>query len=652
MNKLQQLVERDQWAELLTASSSLSSYSIYSQIEILAFSDNQALEKASEIFNVPKEYLLFEKTRKGSSSLLGMIKIPSSYIFSVKEEFKAFHTNNSIEYDEYNDLAQNKNGSFRLIMKKQGLTLQVFPPKGIGHIVTQEEIMTALAQRQYDNINQELIRQALHTFQPVIIAPYVRSEEDDSVFTISLAKDLMEATFRFSKPTNNGRIPDLNEVVQQLKQQHNITIGIKEEYIAEALDNELYNVPIVVAEGIPPKNGIHAYIEYKFSTGADEFKYAVRSDGSINFKELNIIQNVLENDVIAIMHPATKGVVGYTILGDRLEAPDGNPAEWNIGPNVILSSDQTKALATQSGQVYLKNKQICVDPALEIPSDVGLSTGNIDFLGNVIIKGDITDGFSVISGGNIEVFGHVGKCFMFAEGNIIVHQGIQGKDDAQIECKGNLYARFIERASLSVGGNLVITKDLLHSKSIVDKGIYILDEKKSIIAGGNIKAQDEIVSAQIGAESYIETHIEVGYSKNIIRKNQILQKNIEDLSNQLSEYKLQLASTRPNSKEIIAIEKNIISITKQQHKHQVIFEQNKKILQKLSQAASISVSKALMPGVKIKIGTNTLDITAEQLSCTLKNDGQKQLVVEAYQTPSLLAEFVTEAKNNTTKKRK
>ncbi|MGL4677279.1 MAG: DUF342 domain-containing protein [Brevinema sp.] len=650
MKKLQQLIERDQWAELLTASSELTSYTLHSQIEILAFSDAQALTKAAEIFNIPKEYLLLEKTRKGSSSLLGMIKIPTSYIFSVKEEFKNSHLTHSIEYDKYNDLAQNKNGSFRLIMKKKGLFLQVFPPKGVGHIVTLEDIITALEQQQYYNINPALIKQAIHNFQPVIIAPYVRTEEDDSIFTISFSKDLMEATLRFSKPRNHGRIPELNEIVQELRKQ-GVKIGIKEEVISEALNNELYGISIVVAEGILPKNGNNAYIEYKFSTGDDEFKYAVRADGSINFKELNIIHNILENDVLAIMHPATKGEVGYTILGERLEVNDGTPIEWNIGPNVTLSPDKQKAIATKSGQVYLKNKQICVDPALEIASDVGLSTGNIDFLGNIIIKGDITDGFSVISGGNIEVFGHVGKCFMFAEGNILVHQGIQGKDDAQIECKGSLYAHFVERASLLVGGNLVITKDLLHSKSIVDKGIYILNEKKSIIAGGNIKAQNEIVASQLGAESYIETHIEIGYSQNIVRKNRILQKNIEDFSNQLSDYKLQIASAGANSNEIVIIEKNIVSITKQLHKNQESLEQNKKDLQKLSQVASISVSKRLMPGVKIKIGNNSLDITAEQTSCTLKNNEQKQLIIKSYEPSKLLTEFTAEAKTTTKKRR-
>ncbi len=523
-------------------------------------------------------------------------------------------------------------------MKKQGLFLQVFPPKGVGSVITQQNILDELEDRDYTNINEQLIRQAIDSFQPIIIAPYVRTE-DNSRFNVTLSKDSMEATLQFSKPRGHGRIPELQEIVQLLRQE-GVKIGIKEEYISEALEHELYDMPIVVAEGIPAKNGTNAYIEYKFSAGNDaEFKHAVREDGSVDFKELNIIQNVFENDVLAVMYPSTKGEIGHTILGERLEATDGTPTEWNIGPNIILSEDKTQAIASQAGQVYLKGKQICVDPALELPSDVDLSTGNIDFVGNIIIKGGVTDGFSVMSGGNIEIFGHIGKCYIFAEGNIIAHQGIQGKDDAQIECKGNLFAHFIERSSINIGGNLIVTKALLHSKVISGKGIYVLDEKKSIIAGGDIKAQNEIVSAQIGAESYIETHIESGYSKALIQKNTTIQKTVETLSNQIFEYTTQLSSAPPNSAEALKLTKLISSSAKQKDKNEKILDQNKSTLQKLRKASSISASKSFLPGVKLRIGAHTLDITAEQTAGTIKSTDQ-QLALGSYVPSTLMAEFM------------
>ncbi len=651
MHKLQKLVERDQWAELLSSSKELHKQSIHSNIEILSFSEKEALKKASEIFNVPEKFLTTKEIRKGSSSFFGLIKVPSSFIFSVKEDYTGVTPDNYADYDTYNDLAKNKNGSFTLVMKQKGLFLQVFPPKGVGNVVKQEEIEEALKQKGYEDVNTQLLRKAINSFEAVMIAPYVYREGEDSEYYVTVAKDYMNATFTMTKPLGQGRIPELTEIVGALKKE-GVNAGIKEEFIQEALDNELFNIPVVAAEGLYPKNGANAYVEYNFSTGeGDEFKYAIRPDGSIDFKELNIIQNVREGDVLAVIHPSSQGEDGYNVLGEKLDAQDGQTAECNIGSNVALSADKSKVVATSAGQVFIKNKQICVDPALEISSDVDLTTGNITFLGNIIIKGSVTDGFSVTSGGNIEVHGHIGRCTLTAEGNIIAHQGIQGKDEAHIECKGNLFARFIERSMLYIGGNLVVTRSILHSKAVVEKGIYVLDEKKSIIAGGDIKAQNEIVVSQLGAESYIETHVEVGYSKNILKKNITLQKNIEKYSEQITEYKNEVMMHSPVSIDFKRLQKMIASATIQKNKSEAFFEQNKKILNKLIKSASISVSKSIMPGVRVKIGQDMLDITMQQGSGTIKNT-KNAIALESYAPSSLLSGFKSEAEQYDSRPRK
>ena len=649
MERLQQLIERDQWSELLTGAQDLYKQSVDSEIEVLAFSEKAAIKKAAEIFNTPKEYLTFSLTSQGKSSIFGFIKTPSSYIFSVKEEFRELFTVN-IDFNQFNDLAKNKDGSLRLLMKQKGLFLQVFKPEGTGRALTKENILQELLLRGYDSINEKLILEALTTFESVIIAPYIKSLDNDSVFNITISKDNMEAFLKFSQPTKHGRIPDLDEIIKTLKSK-DVVFGINEKYITEALDNELYNIPILVAEGAAPINGTNAHIEYTFPTGSDTFKHAVRSDGSVDFKELNIIHNVHENTVLATMASTTKGQVGHTILGGVLPANDGTSAEWNIGSNVHLSPNKMEAIASQTGQVYLKNKQICVDPALEIASNVDLSVGNIDFLGNIIIKGGIDDGFSVISGGNIEVYGHIGRCFMHAEGNIIAHQGIQGKDDGEISCKGNLFARFIERATVSVGGNLIVTKALLHSKVVGDKGVYVTGDKKSIIAGGDIKAQHEIVATIIGAESYIETKIEVAYSKRGLTKIESLTKSLASLEIQIEEITTQLSMLPDNTSKSNSLQKSLSVLKKQNDKTLDSLEQTKEILHTLKTTASISASKSLMPGVKIKIGDSSLDITATQRSGTLRNIDH-QILIETYSPSKFMQDLATDTKKETKKETK
>ena len=46
----------------------------------------------------------------------------------------------------------------------------------------------------------------------------------------------------------------------------------------------------------------------------------------------------------------------------------------------------------------VKDNKISVMALYEIPGDVNLSTGNLDFIGTIIVRGDVKDGFKVFAG--------------------------------------------------------------------------------------------------------------------------------------------------------------------------------------------------------------------------------------------------------------
>lgn len=619
MKLLKQLIERDQWAELITAAENISQLSHKNTIEVLAFSEKEAMKKAIEILHVEKSGIEYSIITKGMSGFFGWLRTPSRYRCSLKPEILE-QIQENIDYNKYNKLAEEKNGSFRLQMRKSGLTLTVFPPEGIGRPVSFADIEEEITKLEYQNVNFDICHLALKNLeQKYTIAPYTKSEFD-ATFSISVADDSMSASLIISKTHSQGCIPDVSDIIGALKQL-DVVHGIKEEYIEEMLDNEILEIPVIIAEGTKLEPGKDAYIDYYFSTGQEEsIKHAVRQDGSIDFKELNIIQNVHEGDILAEMHPHTQGIHGRTVTNKIIHAIPGKPTEWNLGQNVTLSQDKRYAIAVSSGQVYIKDKKLCVDPALEINSNVDLTIGNIDFLGNVIIKGNIADGFSVISGGNIEIHGHVGKCFIQAAGNIIAHQGIQGKDENRIECNGNLYARFIERSNIMVGGNIIITKSLLHSNVVCEKNIYVFGDKKAIIAGGNIKAQEEIVCRQFGAESYIETHLEVGHSQHLLSEVAALENLSAEKTKKINAMKDEFAQIAGN----IALEQSIKleHMILNQVNSQKLTEQNliskRQDLHKLQKRSSISAEHAFLPGVKIKIGNAFTEILLDQGTGTLK----------------------------------
>lgn len=60
-------------------------------------------------------------------------------------------------------------------------------------------------------------------------------------------------------------------------------------------------------------------------------------------------------------------------------------------------------IATMDGHLEYSNGAFYVRPVLEIRGDVDYSTGNIDFIGDVQIAGDVRENFSVRATGSITV---------------------------------------------------------------------------------------------------------------------------------------------------------------------------------------------------------------------------------------------------------
>ncbi|MFN3660172.1 MAG: DUF342 domain-containing protein, partial [Brevinematales bacterium] len=163
---------------------------------------------------------------------------------------------------------------------------------------------------------------------------------------------------------------------------------------------------------------------------------------------------------------------GKTVTGRVLPARDGKDVPLLPGNNNHLSPDGMQLISDINGQVFFKNGRIHVEPVYEVRGDVGPSTGDVNFPGNVVVYGNVNDTFKVYAGGNVEIKGNVGKANITAEGNLVVRQGIQGKDEAKIVCGGDMYAKFVERANIRVEGDIVVTEAILHSDVSCKKRIF------------------------------------------------------------------------------------------------------------------------------------------------------------------------------------
>ena len=235
-----------------------------------------------------------------------------------------------------------------------------------------------------------------------------------------------------------------------------------------------------------------------------------------------------------------EGIPGRTITNRVIPAKSGKDIAIKYGKGTILSEDETELTAEINGQVVYKVGRISVEPVFVVSKDVSLETGNIVFLGSVIIQGSVLDNFEVKAAGNVEVKGTVHKAFIEAEGDIIVHQGISGKDEAKIESTGgSIFAKFAQNANIIAERSVVIPEGILHCRVDAGEKIYSIG-RRAKIAGGVIRAGDEVNAGYLGAEGSTKTVIRVGVNPKMLQQIDDLMDAKKLLEDELTTLRLDL----------------------------------------------------------------------------------------------------------------
>src|SRR5690606_32795771 len=116
---------------------------------------------------------------------------------------------------------------------------------------------------------------------------------------------------------------------------------------------------------------------------------AEREDGKVDFKEVTNLNNIKKGQLIAERVPAGTGTDGRAVTGDPIPAKKGKEARLKAGKNVVVDQEQMKIYAAIDGLVTITERdKINVFPVYEVNGDVDYAIGNIDFVGNVVIRGN------------------------------------------------------------------------------------------------------------------------------------------------------------------------------------------------------------------------------------------------------------------------
>jgi uncharacterized protein (DUF342 family) len=490
-------------------------------VEASGDSLNDAVLEAATLLGLPVRQIVYEVVERGTAGFLGkgakLWKI-KAYPGPVKQEKPekvveiASESADESESVEDEIKVSDVNGDVFVQLRKGDVFLKVTPAVGKGKPVTEAEAVAALKRRRilsYDNdLLQKTVKDAAGIY--VRVSGFQHNAANDSFVRVEISENEMHASISVTPPGIDGGDVSF-EGYKALLRGNGVVYGIKESFLEQFADRPVYGSRVCVAEGKPAVNGRDAHMEFYFEADPSTSRFKESDAGAINFKELNIIQNVMTGDRLARKMPPEKGEHGQTVKGNILPATDGKDVPLALGKNVSVEKDGLTIIANENGQVLLNAGKVSVEKIYTVDGSVGVKTGNILFLGSVRVTGNVEEGYSIKATGNIEVMGLVDKAELQSDADIIVRQGITGKQGVSVRAAQMIVAKFIENATVKSGGTIIVSDGILNS-TVYARQQVICRGKRAIIIGGKICAGEEILSKILGSASgNTETVCEVGY---------------------------------------------------------------------------------------------------------------------------------------------
>ena len=310
-------------------------------------------------------------------------------------------------------------------------------------------------------------------------------------------------------PSTGGGQELTRETLYQAIKDQGIAYGVNE-HLADRLahDDQRYFHLFLIAQGKPAFDGKNGNIVDYFPRVVERVLVVDEYD-QVDYTALNLIHNVKEGQEICRLIRPTEGEPGRTVLDQEIPAKSGKSATLPKGRNTEISEDGNALVALADGHVEFTGRGFQVKPVLDIPGNVDFSTGNIKFLGDVNIKGDVLTGFTVRAMGSIWVGGVIeAGSTVEAGGDLTVVKGILGDGTTTVRAQRCVFSKYIENATIYVRENL-------QTDAIINGGIYcdgevLVRSGRGVIMGGRVWAAKKVSATTVGSKSERRTSIVLG----------------------------------------------------------------------------------------------------------------------------------------------
>ncbi len=328
----------------------------------------------------------------------------------------------------------------------------------------------------------------------------------DGQVLVFLSEDKLRAWILLLPPLDGGSALSREQISAALEEQR-VSVGIDEGLLSALLEGERCFQLALAAAGTPPGEGKDGWIEEVIPSTAGH-PHVNQTDGSVDYKNLNWIIPVKENDILCRIHLPEDGAEGKTVTGETLKGKNGARAMIPEGVNTQLDKENLTLISKTEGQVFYENGRYRVKEMLSIEGDVDLSTGNLQVTGSIHIRGNVREGFTVQASGDINVEGMAEGAVLIAGGSIFVKNGMSGNARGRMEAGGDIKCQYLENCTATALGN-VYASSIINS-NVSSEGEVQATSGHGAIVGGSVTALSLIRAKIIGNKTGRNTVLTLG----------------------------------------------------------------------------------------------------------------------------------------------
>lgn len=425
--------------------------------------------------------------------------------------------------------------------------------------------------------------------------------------SITTSPDKMEAYIKVSNilPGEEITLEKLMKAIRDAKIVHNIDISA----LKQLCENPVDGVSVLFAKGDEPKNGEDGRIVFEVLQKSPSF---TTSGNRVDFREFPVQKRIIvkKEQKIATIYPPTEGVPGRNVYGEPVPAKPGNEAKVSLGKNVALSEDGIHIVATSDGILKVDPEKglIEVSEYLEIEGNVDYATGNIEFPGTVLVKGDVKPGFIVRAKGDIEIQGIAEASTVISLEGSIKLTGAKGKDKGLIKARKDVHLKYAESVTIECE-NLYFESNLLNCTVRVTNSI-IGQGRNSAIIGGEYVATSRIEADELGSDFGVNTYLEVGVNPYLREELKLINTQIEidrtslqkliNIVKQYKELKERGVKLSPDKEEQFSkVTRKLINLRDQLEKNLQRKQELERKINEMKYQCEIVARKTLYPGVEV-----------------------------------------------------